>query len=298
MNDWFAPPPAHSRRWETPRVLLTQDSQTHWVDSQGQVWRGISFIPNTTTFDTIPSTHHAQEIGYGLGMFHTLISDLPAERLADTLEGFHITPRYLAQYEAVQAKSRQTQTPELTHCLKFVCDRKSWVSVLETAKAAGKLPLRLMHGDPKINNILFDRQTEQAISLIDLDTVKPGLIQYDIGDCLRSGCNLSGEETQQWETVRFETDLCQAILSGYCSVAQTFLTDHDYLYLFDAIRLIAFELGLRFLTDYLAGDIYFKTTYPGHNLIRALVQFQLTASIEAQEAQIGQLVQDLQRGRG
>ena len=283
-----------NRRWEVPRVLLTQDGQDCWIDGDGGFWRAISFIEGAQSFDTIQNAVHAQEIGLALGTFHKLLSDLPADKLADTLEGFHITPRYLQNYQAVLAKHlASTASPasaELAYCLQFVRDRAPWATVLEQAKAEGKLQLRPIHGDPKINNILIDRHSSQAISLIDLDTVKPGLVHYDIGDCLRSGCNPLGEETEQWQSVRFESDLCEAILEGYLSTASVFLTAYDYDYLYDAIRLIAFELGLRFLTDYLAGNVYFKTRHPEHNLARALVQFKLTESIEAQAETIRAMI--------
>ncbi|NMF62434.1 phosphotransferase enzyme family protein [Brasilonema octagenarum] len=310
-----------SRRWEVPRVLLTKDAQDHWRDADGEqrvgrvprlvdarraasrrvatanpegsFWRAISFIEGAQSFDTMHDKSHAQEIGYALGMFHNLISDLPPEKLADTLEGFHITPLYLKQYEEVLAKTSPRQSPEVNYCLQFVSDRTNVAHVLENAKATGNLPLRLMHGDPKINNVMFDTATQQAVSVIDLDTVKPGLVHYDIGDCLRSGCNLAGEETEQWESVSFDTDLCQGILQGYLSVAKAFLTENDYAYIYDAIRLIAFELGLRFFTDYLAGNVYFKVKHSEHNLARALVQFQLTQSIESQETTIRNIIQDM-----
>ena len=131
------------------------------------------------------------------------------------------------------------------------------------------------------------------MGLVDLDTVKPGLVHYDIGDCLRSGANPLGEETADWQGVRFETDLGRAILAGYLSMARDFLAEPDYAYLYDAIRLIAFELGLRFFTDYLAGNVYFKARHPEHNLARALVQFKLTESIEAQETAIAAIIRDL-----
>jgi Ser/Thr protein kinase RdoA (MazF antagonist) len=165
--------------------------------------------------------------------------------------------------------------------------------VLENARAEGRLPLRSIHGDPKVNNIMMDTATGQAVSIVDLDTVKPGLLQYDIGDCLRSGCNPLGEETERWEMVRFESDICRAILQGYLSWARGFLTENDYEYLFDSMRLIAFELGLRFFTDYLEGNVYFKARHQNHNLIRALVQFKLTESIEAQAETIRTIIRDL-----
>ncbi|MBW4521681.1 MAG: aminoglycoside phosphotransferase family protein [Scytolyngbya sp. HA4215-MV1] len=287
----FAPP---DRRWESPRVCLTQHQQDYWQDTEGSIWRAISFITHSESFDTLQDIGCAQEVGYALGMFHHLISDLPPAKLADTLVGFHITPLYLQHYHTMLATTCVASSPELSYCLQFVRDRETWASVLEHAKAQGKLPLRLMHGDPKVNNVMFDCQTGKAVSVVDLDTVKPGLVHYDIGDCLRSGCNPAGEETQDWQTVYFEPDLCQGILQGYLSIANRFLTENDYAYLYDAIRLIAFELGLRFLTDYLAGNVYFKVKHPEHNLARALVQFKLTKSIEAQEATLCRLIQDLQ----
>lgn len=285
------------RRWEVPRVLLTQDAQDYWIDSKGSFWRAISFIEAAQSFDTIKDSKHAREVGYALATFHKLIGDLPVEKLVDTLEGFHITPRYLQHYEKVErlhVRSPQTsanQPREVEYCLQFVRDRKAWAHVLENAQAKGHLRLRPVHGDPKVNNVMIDTTTGHGISLIDLDTVKPGLVHYDIGDCLRSGCNPLGEETEQWEMVRFDTDICQSILQGYLFVAKDFLTENDYEYLYDAIRLIAFELGLRFFTDYLEGNVYFKVKYPEHNLARALVQFKLTESIESQEATIRDIIQ-------
>jgi Ser/Thr protein kinase RdoA (MazF antagonist) len=282
------------QRWEVPRVLSTQDAQDIWIDDAGSCWRAISFIEASRSLDTIQNRTQAEAVGYALGTFHELISDLPPCRLADTLEGFHITPRYLQHYEQVLATTAPVPaSPEVSYCLEFVRERQAWASVLETAAAQGRLPLRPIHGDPKVNNVLMDVATGQAVSMIDLDTVKPGLIHYDIGDCLRSGCNLQGEETEEWQQVHFETDLCHAILQGYTQQAKIFLTENDFLYFYDAIRLLAFELGLRFLTDFWAGNVYFKTKYAEHNLVRALVQFKLTESIEAQEAAIRAIVQEL-----
>ncbi len=281
-----------NRRWEVPRVLLTKDGRDHYQENNN-FWRSISFIEGSQTFDTIQDLDHARETGFGLGMFHRSISNLPTDRLADTLPGFHITPSYLRQFDEVVASKIVPKSAEVVRCLKFVEERRSWATVLEDAKERGELPLRTIHGDPKINNVLIDTTTQQAISLIDLDTIKPGLIHYDIGDCLRSGCNPVGEETADWETVHFESELGQAMLQGYLDSAQDFLTDHDYKYIYDSLRLLAFELGLRFFTDYLNGSVYFKTKYPEHNLLRALVQFRLAESIESQERTIGNIISDM-----
>jgi len=281
------------RRWELPQLLPTRSGEDYWMDDTGALWRALSFVANTQVVETLQTEPQAREVGYALGLFHWLLSDLPPHRLADTLEGFHITPRYLAHYQRLQATTRVPASPEVTYCRQFICDRIPLVPVLETAKAKGHLPLRLMHGDPKVNNVLFDSTSHQAVSLVDLDTVKPGLVQYDIGDCLRSGCNPAGEETEQLDSVEFDVDRCRALLQGYCTAAHAYLTPADYHYIYDATRLIAFELGLRFFSDYLAGNVYFQVTHPDHNLMRALVQFRLTERIEAQATIIQQLIRDL-----
>jgi Ser/Thr protein kinase RdoA (MazF antagonist) len=286
-------PLSTGRRWEVPSVLLTHNGQDLWLDSDGSFWRAISFIEGSQSFDTIRDIRYASEVGYALGIFHTFLSDLPPDRLSDTLKGFHITPLYLRHYEEVLRKHHRDNSPEIKYCFQFISKRHAWAHILENAKKQGKLRLRTIHGDPKVNNIMIDTSTGQAISIVDLDTVKPGLVHYDIGDCLRSGCNTLGEETEQWEQVHFDHDLCRATLQGYLSMARTFLTVNDFFYIYDSIRLIAFELGLRFFTDYLEGNVYFKVRHPKHNLVRALVQFKLTESIESKETAIRNIIREI-----
>lgn len=292
-------PDGARRRWVVPKVRPTVSGQP-WLEAQGALWRAISYVPDTVSREALHTPAQAREVGYGLGRFHELLHDLPCERLADTLPGFHITPGYLARYEAICAAAphRSGADPEreaLAH--RFIAERQGWADVLERAKAAGKLPERPIHGDPKVNNVLLDARSGEAVALVDLDTVKPGLVHYDIGDALRSGCNPLGEETLEIEAVRFDLALCEALLEGYGAMARRFLTAADHRHLYDAIRLISFELGLRFFSDHLAGDVYFHTQRAGQNLDRALVQFQLTASIEAQEREIRALLARLEAER-
>lgn len=287
------PPELTGRRWEVPKVLPTLDADGHWVEHQGEFWRSITYIGAATTTDVIQDDIHARELGYGLGMFHHLISDLPTNELADTLENFHITPAYLADFDAVRADAAGEMTPRLQEALNFIENRREGIDVLEQACARGELKRRPIHGDPKINNVMIDESTGHAVGLIDLDTVKPGLVHYDIGDCLRSCCNRLGEETREPENVRFDLGLCRSILQGYLAIGRSFLTPDDFRYLPDCIRLIPLELGLRFLTDHLEGDHYFRTDRADHNLDRALVQFALTRSIEQQWSALQDLVREL-----
>jgi Ser/Thr protein kinase RdoA (MazF antagonist) len=283
-----------NRRWDVPRIRATNAGDDYHIDEQRNFWRAISFVKHAQTFDTAQSMEHAWEAGFALGYFHNLVSDLSVGTMHDTLEGFHILPTYLQNYDQVRTQNQKEKTPETRYCHRFIAERRNWAAILEEAKSAGRLSMRVVHGDPKINNIMICNDTGQAVSIIDLDTVKPGLVHYDIGDCLRSSCNPLGEDSLDFGNIRFDTDLAQAILKGYISVAQYFLTENDFAYIYPAIRLLAFETGLRFFQDYLAGNVYFKVRHPEHNLERAIVQFKLTESIEAQEKSIRKIIADFQ----
>jgi hypothetical protein len=240
-------------------------------------WQMLQSIP-----EKISCLHDAREAGRALGIFHWLISDLNPELLHVTLPGFHNIEHYLKQYDEVIVRSNKSGE-DGSFCQQFVEDRKRWAPVLENGRRENLLRVRVIHGDPKINNILVNRNTGEAVSIIDLDTVMPGLVLYDIGDCLRSCCNTAGEEVADFSAVRFDLERCGALLSGYTGAAREVLTGRDFDLLFDAVRLMPFELGLRFYTDFLAGNEYFKISRRGQNLERAMVQFKLVESIERQE---------------
>ncbi|MFM2172431.1 MAG: hypothetical protein RLZZ54_358 [Cyanobacteriota bacterium] len=287
-------PVLSGRRWQLPQLVCTVDQQQSWHCCEaGEIWRTITYVPDADCVDVVEGPAQARELGIGLGLFHQLISDLPPTALADTLEGFHITPLYLEAYHKALVNTEQQPCEASERCIAFIREREQLCDLLERAKERGELPLRPIHGDPKINNVLLDRESGQAVALIDLDTVKPGLVHYDIGDCLRSCCNRLGEETLDFDAVHFDLELAEAILEGYLGVAGSFLSESELRYIPDAARLISFELGLRFFSDYLCGSTYFKADRPRHNLDRALVQFALTASIEAQLPALRQLVERL-----
>ncbi|HYE36368.1 aminoglycoside phosphotransferase family protein [Methylocaldum sp.] len=280
---------ADVRDLKLPEIRPTRAGLDFWADSEGDFWRALSFIPNTGSHNVLHDSVQAEEAGYALGRFHALTADLDPGLLHDTLPGFHIAPRYLARFEKVAAGVQTVpDSEELRFALDFVGARRSFFAVLEDAA----LPLRVIHGDPKLNNVLFDEHSGLAASLIDLDTVKPGLVHYDLGDCLRSCCNRSGEAADDASTVAFDLDVCRAILRAYFAETGAFLTAIERRYLYDAIRLLPLELGLRFLTDHLEGNRYFKVERPGQNLQRALVQFRLAESVETQEKSIRRLIDE------
>lgn len=284
---------AGGRRWELPHVLRTRDGEDHWVADDGSYWRALRFIARSRTIETVTDPAVAREVGFALGTFHAQLSALPTEELADTLPGFHVAPAYLARYDQVAPGGGNPASPEEEWCATFVAAHRAWVPVLEEARARGVLRLRPIHGDPKVNNLLFDEATGEAIAMVDWDTIKPGLVQYDIGDCLRSSCNPDGEETPNWQDVRFDPTLGRAVLEGYLAVARGFFDDADFGYIPDAARLLAFELGLRFLTDHLEGDVYFHVARRGQNLARALVQFRLAQRVDEGFDDLRRLVEGL-----
>jgi len=276
-----------------PALFPTRAGMDYFVDDQGGFWRALEFIPNTRNLKVLENAGQAQAVGTALGQFHRLLHELPIEKLHTTLPGFHVTPEYLRHFDEIALDSVAGHGIALRDALAFVEERRELTGVLERARERGDLALRPTHGDPKRDNFLFDTGADQVVALIDLDTVQPGLVQVDLADCLRSCCNRAGEATTDLYSVRLDLDFARAILRGYLAEAREFLTSEDYGYLYDAIRLIPFELGLRFLTDHFAGDRYFKVTAPGQNLQRARVQFRLTEDIERHEGTLRHLIESL-----
>jgi len=281
-----------------PPLYTTHDGNSYFQDQKGEIWRAMAFIEDTDSFDVLASSEQAVEIGVALGAFHQRLHDVSVDRFYDTLPGFHIAPGYLKQYdEAVMTLPHQsTVSEEQSFCQKIIASNRELAGILVNAKPA--LCIRIMHGDPKLNNVLFDKQTGKAVSIIDLDTVKPGLVHYDIGDCLRSCCNRSGEMPAPGTNVVFDTGVCHAILDGYFSSGGSCLEARDFEFLFQAIMLLPFELGLRFYTDFLLGNRYFKVKSPGDNLHRAMTQFKLLRSIQNQEATILDAIREMKSKAG
>ena len=273
-----------------PALIKTTGKQDFYRDAHGDYWRALEFIGHTESLETITHIDQARQTGFALGHFHRLVSDLNPALLHDTLPGFHIAPGYLSRYHQIVTQAPVQADAESRYCAGFIAGFQHLADELETAKQQGLLALRVIHGDPKLNNFLFDRRNQKIVSIIDLDTVKPGLVHYDIGDCLRSCCHNQA-------TDEFDLALCAALLSSYLSEVDAFFSGHDYHYVYAAIRLIPFELGLRFYTDYLEGDRYFKVTQPGQNLQRAVGQFRLCESIMAQESAIQSLIEQLKNRR-
>jgi Ser/Thr protein kinase RdoA (MazF antagonist) len=256
----------------------------------GDVWRMLSFIPDAIGLDRLDTPAQARAIGRALARFHELVRALDPASLAVTLPGFHMTPRYLDQFNrSLECVEPDEWSAEVQALAAFIAEREGLAGVLEGARHDGRIPVRIVHGDPKLDNFLFDRPTGRVVSLIDLDTVQPGLLHHDIADCLRSCCNRGGESADG-TAVEFDLTICREILEAFAQKAVDLLGPSEVELLYDAIRLIPFELGLRFLADHLEGDRHFRVDKRGRNLRKAGIQFALVRDIERKEPAIRAII--------
>jgi hypothetical protein len=257
-----------------------KDGKKYYVDDIGRVWRVYNFVGDSVCYSILTSPELFYKTGRAFGTFQNLLADFPIEELGDTIPDFHNTAK---RYEALLSSAAKDVKGRLSACLpevEFVKARAADTRVLTDLLAAGKLPLRVTHNDTKINNILFDAGTLEPKCVVDLDTVMPGLSLYDFGDAIRSGAATAAEDETDLSKMSMSLELYEAYTRGYLSTAGESLTPLEIEYLPFSAKLLSLECGMRFLTDYLDGDVYFKTKYPEHNLIRCRTQFKLVEDIE------------------
>lgn len=279
----------YGRNFTFFRPVANQDGVISHQDGTGVFWRLLTFIEHSRSLHSISTPDQAEEIGATLGLFHQLLATLPPEVLTDPLPGFHNTPRYLARYDRLLSSG--PQYPEVDDCRRFIAQHRQDAFFLEKARKQGKIGRQVIHADPKVANFLFSADAKSVISLIDLDTVRPGLLLHDIGDCLRSCCNPLGEEVESPDQIIFNADFFAAAVKGYLTTAADLLTAEDKRLLVKSVWLISFELGLRFYSDYLVNNCYFKVNYPKQNLFRARIQFALARSIKQQDDRLCAMIQ-------
>ena len=226
----------------------------------------------------------AAEAARAFGEFQRLLLDLPGARLRETIPGFHDTRRRFEDFRRAITNDSRRRAAEARSEIAFALTREALAGVLLDLHARGEIPERITHNDTKLNNVMLDDATHEAVCVIDLDTVMPGLALYDFGDMVRSATNAAAEDERDLAKVAMRMPIYEALVSGYLAAAGGFLNAAERAHLAFAGKLVTFEIGLRFLTDFLEGDVYFKTHRPGHNLDRARNQFALVRSIEAQES--------------
>ena len=277
-NHLLSRPESDTEHWKDTVLIPTLDGSLSAKDDNGSLWRALSYIEDSVGFSSARTGLQAEQTGWALGHFHKRLANLDVKKMQLALPGFHNLSNYLSQYEKAARKTPDTDSPEIQFCLNIIRQKQKSALTLENAITKGILQQKITHGDPKIANVLFDKKSGLAISLIDLDTVGPGILQHDIGDCLRSVCNISGEESEPG-VASFDLDFCEMALQGYFQDAGPLLTPVDREFIYAGVKAITFELGLRFFTDFLQGGIYFKCKTPEETLRKALVQFTLLQDI-------------------
>lgn len=275
---------------ETLNLVPACNGKSYYKDSDGNYWRAYIFIEGARTYQVVEKPEHFYKAGKAFGTFQKFLASYPASTLNETIPNFHNTKkRFEAFVEAVEKdiKGRAEDVrPEIEFALKRDAEMGALVDLLEK----GQLPLRVTHNDTKFNNVMIDDITGEGICVIDLDTVMPGLSLYDFGDSVRFGTNPAEEDEKDLEKVRMDLNLFEVFTKGFLEAAGGSLTPAELDYLPLAARIMTYECGIRFLTDHLNGDTYFKIHRDGHNLDRARTQFKLVADMEQKHDLMTQVV--------
>lgn len=278
-------------------TLATTDDGDHYlVDDEQEYWRAYRFVEGARTYDNVENALQSREAAAIIGEFQNLVCDLPGPRLHETIADFHNTPARYRQFHAALGQDSHGRaglcSAEIDRALSF----EDGAGVLVALQDAGNLPERVTHNDAKLNNVLFDESGGHAICVIDLDTVMPGLALYDFGDLVRSATTSASEDATAVTDVGMRLDYFEALAEGYLRAAINFLTETEIRHLPVAGKVITVEIGLRFLTDYLSGDEYFRVQRPEQNLDRCRAQFALAASFDQHLGDMQRVVAGLVSG--
>jgi aminoglycoside phosphotransferase (APT) family kinase protein len=271
-------------------LVPARDANAWFVDTAGNYWRAYRFIEKAHTYDAVESPHQAFQAAKAFGRFQEMLIDLPSPPLQETIKDFHHTPKRFSALEQAIDSDAAKRAITAKREIEFALKRRSLAGVLLNAN----LPQRIAHNDTKFNNVLLDDATGEAICVIDLDTVMPGLALHDFGDIVRTTTSPAQEDERDLTKVTMQFPMFEALVRGYLASSGSFLTTAERQQLVASGKLMTFEQGIRFLTDYLAGDPYYKVRHTEHNLDRCRTQFKLLESIEHQEHKMDELVQSIE----
>ncbi len=265
---------------ETLSVIKTKDGANYHKDSEGEYWRLVNFVTDSMSYDKVERPEQFYDSAVSFGNFQYLLKDYPAETLHETIKNFHNTPdRYRQLMEAVE-RDVCGRLSEVEAEVEFCKARREFAGTLEAAHAEGRLPLKVTHNDTKLNNILFDKNTGKALCVCDLDTIMPGYSVNDFGDSIRFGATTALEDEADLSKVNFDISLYELYVKGFIEGAKGGLSEGELELLPIGAMMMTFECGMRFLTDYLSGDTYFRISREKHNLDRARNQFKLVSDME------------------
>ncbi len=275
---------------ETLSCIKTKNGCTYFEDNEGQPWRCYNYISNSVCYQLVEDPEQFYQSGNSFGHFLKQLGNYPASSLKETIPDFHNTVKRFENLEKALKRDIKNRAITCRPEIAFALDRKQDCKVLVEKQENGTLPLRVTHNDTKLNNILFDAETGKGLCIIDLDTIMPGLAANDFGDSIRFGAATAEEDERDLDKMHFDISLYELYVKGYLEATRDVLTPEEVESLPWGARLMTFECGIRFLTDYLEGDTYFKTAYPEHNLVRARTQFRLVDEMEQQFAKMQEIV--------
>ncbi len=261
-------------------IIPAEDGLPYYIDEDGEFWRTYIFIDDVNTYDKIPGISAARNLGRGIGRFQKQLSDFDGSRLSITIPRFHDMAMRYGQLEEAMKRDPKNRKECVKEELDFLFANKDRGCLISASFEKGLLPVRVTHNDTKINNVLFDRETDEALCVIDLDTIMPGTILFDTGDMIRTGCSTAPEDEKDLSKVSFDKEMYEALIGGYLEEAESFLTQGEKELIRESGRTITQIMAVRFLTDYIAGDVYYSTLYDDHNLVRARNQLALIRSMD------------------
>ncbi len=280
---------------ETLSYIKTKSGCNYFEDSEGEPWRCYNFIPDSVCYQLVEEPEQFYQSGSSFGHFLKQLCDYPASKLNETIPDFHNTVKRFGAFQVALKRDLKNRAASCRPEIDFALAREKDCGVLVEQQDAGILPLRVTHNDTKLNNILFDEKTGKGLCIIDLDTIMPGLAANDFGDSIRFGAATAEEDEPNLDLMHFDISLYELYVKGYLEETKDVLTEAEIKSLPWGARLMTLECGIRFLTDYLQGDTYFKTDYPEHNLVRARTQFRLVDEMEQQFDRMQELVEKYTR---
>ena len=275
---------------ETLNVIPAKDGKPFYVDSTGEYWRSYIYIEDTTCFDQVERPEDFYESAVAFGNFQRMLADYPAETLHETIKGFHDTKARFAVFKKAVEADVCGRAVSVKDEIDFVLEREDVADYFGDLLEKGELILRVTHNDTKLNNIMMDNKTRKGICVIDLDTVMPGLAMNDFGDSIRFGASTGAEDETDLDKIWCDMELFELYTKGFIEGCGGKLTKREIELLPMGAKVMTFECGMRFLTDYLQGDTYFKIHREHHNLDRCRTQFKLVADMETKWDTMAEIV--------
>jgi hypothetical protein len=276
------------QEYSIARILPTKTQGILYTDKVGNAWRMTNFISDSYTIEVVKHGWEAYQAGLAFGWFVKVCSKLDASDFPEAIKDFHKLSFRLQQLDQAISENKSGRLDSVLYLVEFYKKREDSLMVIEKLVETGEIPLRIVHNDTKINNLLFRGQSAAAV--IDLDTVGPGILYYDYGDALRTSGNTAAEDEKDLNKVDFNMNAFESFTKGFINQVKTIITPGEVEYFYKAPVLLTFIMGIRFLADYINGDTYYKTTYADHNLSRSLVQKKLIESMESRENQMKEII--------